>query len=135
MNIAGFPRINREFKNAIRKTEIHYPGLASKLLVVVTADAGMTGRAFGYYDEQQRLVALSPRLEAEPAERIQGIIFHELGHAAAHLHGALGRSGMGEEKKADRIASRVIDRPLRYDSWDVQTTGPGRMVRPAYLHE
>ena len=105
------------------------------ITVKVTPDAGMTGRAFGYYDEGTQTVGLSPRLEAEPRERIQGIITHELGHVAAHLFGSLENTGMGEEKKADAIASELNGRTMRYDAWDVQTTGAGSTVRPAYLHE
>jgi len=135
VKIGGFPRINGEFASAIRQAEIFYPGIGNMITVQVTPDAGMTGRAFGYYNEGTQTVALSPRLEAEPCERIQGIISHELGHVAAHLFGSLQDSGMGEEKKADAIASDLNGRTMRYDAWDVQTTGAGSTVRPAYLHE
>ena len=91
----------------------------------VTPLAGMTGRAYGYYDEVDSTISLSPRLEAEPIERIQGIVYHELGHAASHLYEAMKTVQMGEENKADAIASAITQRPMRYDRWDVQTTGSG----------
>jgi hypothetical protein len=59
---------------------------------------------------------------------ILGVLFHEFGHLADE------NSGPGAERRADRIAERVLGVKISYDRNDLQTVGNGTRPRPAHLH-
>jgi len=74
-------------------------------------------------------IVVSPRLENQRAERIDGILRHELGHAVYMLGGDRTHS----EREADKMAERLFGGIIRYDEFDVQTTGHGITPRPRRL--
>lgn len=134
MNLGHFPRLRKIWRSEVAKAEKAFPGIAKGVDLRVRSDAGMSGRAFGYYDPATGEISVSPRLEIEPLHRARAIIRHELGHAVSHRFDPLSKEDSGEEAKADSIAGKIGAQPIRYDRYDVQTIGPGSLVRPDYLH-
>jgi len=72
--------------------------------------------------------------------QIQGVLRHELAHAVElELGDELGQIWhslpRGAERRADAIARRIWDDPIRYDIQDIQTIGHGKSLRPTYLDE
>ncbi len=119
----------------------HYPHLVETELVVsrATCNAGQRTCATrdvahaewwgrGREKRRQRVVFVRRAL-ALPRANLIAIVRHELGHLADPTPNA-----PGAEVRADRIAAEVGGEPIRYDSHDLQTVGPGRARRPAYLH-
>jgi hypothetical protein len=78
----------------------------------------------------KRTVYLLRRALQFSRAQLEGLVLHELGHIAdpivEHPH---------REKRADAIAHAVTGRRIRYGAHDIQTTGRGRLTRPAYLHQ
>jgi hypothetical protein len=57
------------------------------------------------------------------------VVRHELGHLCdSHVNGP------EAEARADAIAMLVTGAPIRYDSIQLQTVGPGSWPRPRSLH-
>ena len=134
VNISDFPALCAVWRDELNVAEKAFSGLTKKIQVKVDSSAGLSGRAYGYFDPETNSVVLSPRLEVEPGERTRAIIRHELGHAVAFIFLPNDHNEMGQEAKADAIAQRIGGSPLKYDRWDVQTIGNGSNVRPSYLH-
>lgn len=74
-------------------------------------------------------IAVAAKLETENDARIEGILRHEFGHAVLFFAGRLRHT----EREADAAAERLWGDPIRYDTDDVQTLGPGVSPRPAHL--
>ena len=102
-------------------------------------DAGRKGRAYAYCEySDPPLIVLSPRLDATPSTRVDGVIRHEIGHAVDALYSRrtieerVGRVASTPELMADDIAEALWG-PIRYDGDHVQTTGQGVTPRPQHL--
>lgn len=108
-------------------------------------DAGRSGRAFAYCDyTKPPVITLSPRLCAQPEERIAAIIRHELAHALDSLYArttierTVGKLPPTPELMADEIASRLWGEQIFYDVEHVQTLDADAGVtdvRPPHLPE
>ncbi|MAH45662.1 hypothetical protein CMI37_07520 [Candidatus Pacearchaeota archaeon] len=129
-----YPRISRGWAQELQQAEDAFPGLSSRLSAYVTIDAGISGREFGFFDDDDERVGLSPRLEAEPDHRLRAIMRHELGHAVDYIFAPAVPGAEGAEARADEIALRVWGSPLTYDEFDVQTTRTDGGPRPGHLH-
>jgi hypothetical protein len=134
MSQGRFPRIEKVWRESLSKVEDRHPGARSKISARVTPQAGLTGRSYGFFDERTGVVGLSPRLEAEPTHRIEGIVRHELGHACDHFF-VRPKAPPGQvETRADELAQDLWDTPITYDEFDVQTSKPTGGPRPLHLH-
>lgn len=134
MSPGDYPRISKVWREEVLRASAPFPGLLEQVQARVTPEAGLTGRAFGFFDEEDSTVGLSPRLEAEPEERIRGIVRHELGHACDLLFRPDLPGECGSEARADVVAELIWGSPVRYDSWEVQTSSPRGGPRPKHLH-
>lgn len=74
-------------------------------------------------------IVYAPKLERADADRIEGVLRHEFGHALAFHMGEIDHT----ERDTDEIARRVFGRTIRYDADDVQTIGEGTSPRPLRL--
>lgn len=110
-----------------------------QIVLVQTTRAGTSGRAFAYYDYEQQVMGVAPRLERQSPRRIEAVLRHELGHAVdslysrGHIERLLGPVASTPERMADDIAAQLWGEPIRYDADLVQTLGPGVSPRPARL--
>ena len=80
-------------------------------------------------DVKPPAIVYAPKLERADAERIEGVLRHEFGHALAFFVVTPDHS----ERDADTVAALVFGAPIRYDADDVQTTGEGVTPRPKRL--
>ena len=135
MSPGDFPRISKVWGEEVVRASVPFPGILERVGARVTPEAGLTGRAFGFFDEEGSTVGLSPRLEAEPEERIRGIIRHELGHACDLLFRPDLPGELGSEARADLVAELIWNSPVTYDFWEVQTSSPRGAPRPKHLHQ
>lgn len=84
-------------------------------------------RDLAWYDGDVHLLTRALR---RSRATVEGILAHELGHAADRR-----RWQAGSEQRADDLAERVTGKLIRYDRRTlVQTTGPGLYPRPLSLH-
>ena len=81
-------------------------------------------------DLETHVIRMSKRVLTLGEGQFAGLLAHEFGHLADPTPG---KPMM--EKRADRIAYKTLGVPIRYDRCDVQTIGPGKLVRPSYLHQ
>jgi hypothetical protein len=123
------------WKSSIAQMEAQYPGASEKISARVTPEAGLRGRNYGFFDDESGVVGLSPRLEAEPFHRIEGIVRHELGHACDHFFIRQKARAGKVEARADNLANAIWDTPITYDMFDVQTSKSTEGPRPAHLHK
>jgi hypothetical protein len=87
-------------------------------------------RDLAWYDPTDRTVNLLHSALRGPAGRVEGLIAHELGHAADPVPEA-----NYAERRADAMAKKALGVPVRYDKDDVQNLRQGRTPRPARLPE
>mgnify|MGYP003627429468 CR=1 FL=1 len=130
-----FPRIQKVWEDSILAMESKYPGTSEKITAQVTPEAGLRGRNYGFFDDENGVVGLSPRLEAEPIHRIEGIVRHELGHACDHFFIRPKARAGKVEARADNLAKAIWGSPITYDTFDVQTSKSTEGPRPAHLHK
>lgn len=104
--------------------------------------AGDHGRAFGACTMGEPvMLILSPRLNDEAVDRIEGIIRHEIGHAVdakcsrGRLRQVLGVNALPEsaEVLADKLAFAIWGEPILYDEEAVQSSRYGLPKRPSWL--
>jgi hypothetical protein len=74
-------------------------------------------------------IVCAPKLDYAHADRIEGVLRHEFGHALAFHAGYVDHT----ERDADDVAAHVFGDVIRYDDEDVQTIGAGVTPRPARL--
>lgn len=86
-----------------------------------------TRRAFAATDGDT--VYVRPKLAAQPPERIDAVLMHELGHVILIQHGYEDHT----ERDCDECAEGAFGVEISYDADDVQTLGPGVRPRPAHL--
>lgn len=134
MTSSRFPRIQKVWETAIAQMESKHPGASEKISARVTLEAGLSGRNYGFFDEESGVVGLSPRLEAEPKHRIEGIVRHELGHACDHFFIRPKAKPGKAEARADDLARAIWGTPITYDEFDVQSSQSTGGPRPPYLH-
>ena len=115
--------------------EKKFPGAQGIIKAKVTPEAGLSGRAYGFFDDESVTVGLSPRLEAEPTHRIEGIVRHELGHACDHLFAKTKIKTGRAEARADRMAAHIWGSPITYDAFEVQSSKTTGGPRPPHLHK
>ena len=129
-----YPRVHAAWTRLLAQARDFQPGFDATL-VFNTAAARPCCRQFAWCeDTSPPRVTVAPKLEAQPAERIEGILRHELGHALDFAGGlSRGIEDAAPERLADAIARRVFGSVIRYDPEDVQTTGPGITPRPLRL--
>lgn len=137
--MASYPRCERIVRRRTEEAAELFPRLR-RLRLRFRWDAGRRGRRFAYCDSPDPLlVTLSPRLEDEPAHRIEGVVRHELGHAIDGLYARatllqrLGELASTPERRADDIAHAVWGDPILYDGEDVQSVEVGLPGRPGWL--
>lgn len=88
-------------------------------------------RSFAYCAERPGAapeIVFAPKIAGQPQQRVTALMAHELAHAIL-----LARGIDHSERDCDAVARAVFGVPIRYDTDDVQTTGPGRRRRPRYL--
>jgi hypothetical protein len=107
---------------------------AGAALVLVDAPCGASSRC-GLRDvawclPATRTVYMLHRALRFSRSQLEGLLLHELGHIADPIVEQPHR-----EKRADAIAHAITGRQVRYDGHDIQTTGRGRVTRPARLHQ
>lgn len=76
-----------------------------------------------------RVIYLSPKILSSDIERVEGLLYHELGHAILMDMGDYTHS----ERSADLVAEECFDVEIYYDEIGVQTTLGGRRPRPSHL--
>ena len=77
-------------------------------------------------EEPTAVVVVAAKLEHESDARIEGVLMHELGHAA---YGGSRHT----ERDADKMAEHIFERTIFYDHGDVQNTRYGTTPRPDWL--
>lgn len=68
--------------------------------------------------------------EELPYENLVALVRHELGHLIDEEP-----DRDGSERRADTYAEKAGGEPIRYDDSELQTIGPGALVRPDHLHQ
>ena len=112
------PRVRACF----RRLALRVPSLRVDLAVGDPAQFP-AARDFAYTTDDARpiRVVINPALERESAERISGVLRHELAHALLMARGDSDHS----ERAADRLAEVAFGKRIRYDArLLVQTTDP-----------
>jgi hypothetical protein len=87
-----------------------------------------TARDLAWYEGG--VVTVLRRALRGPAGRFEGLLAHELGHAADP-----DTDRPYAERRADALAKAALGAPIRYDNEDVQNLDHGVTPRPARLHE
>ncbi len=101
--------------------------------------AGKGARQFAYFDYQDYILGVAPKLERQSNDRIRALIRHELGHAVEALYAystverRIGVPVLTPERYADAVARGIWGDTIRYDPDDVQTLGQGVSPRPRRL--
>lgn len=87
--------------------------------------------AYCHHDEESRhlTIVVAPKLFQGDAERIEGVLRHEFGHALLFFWGYPDHG----ERDADNVAEHVFELPIYYDRETVQTIRGGTRPRPAHL--
>ena len=75
------------------------------------------------------VIYLSPKILQSSRARVEGLLFHELGHVLLMQSGDYDHS----ERRADLIAELCFGVPIYYDIEGVQTTAGGVRPRPSNL--
>lgn len=128
-SVADLPAVSAAWRRLLREMRAADPDFDAVLLVNEDA-AKPCCRQFAYCeDTTPAQITVAPRLEAGGTARIEGVLRHELGHAALFFAGKAAHT----EREADAAALRLWGDPIRYDSEDVQTIGLGATPRPAHL--
>jgi hypothetical protein len=107
-----------------------YPVLASVRLRLVDRHflKQPTARDLAWYEGG--VVTVLRRALRGPVGRLEGLLAHELGHAADP-----DTDRPYAERRADALAKAALGAPIRYDNEDVQNLDHGVTTRPARLHE
>jgi hypothetical protein len=88
-----------------------------------------TPRDLAWYDADRQTLCLMRSALTRSRATIQGIVRHELGHAADE------RIDLpGSERRADALALRATGTPILYDDEGLQNSKRGNPVRPEWLH-
>lgn len=128
-------RCERTFARLLRRAQTLYPRFDARFVWNERAGQCAPGapdpcRQFAWCsDGTRQCVGVSPRLELEAADRVEGVLRHELGHALLFHHGHASH----RERDADTMAEAAFGRSIGYDTGDVQTIGVGVRPRPARL--
>lgn len=92
--------------------------------------AELTPRDLAWYDAGRQTLCLMRSALTRSRATIQGVIRHELGHAADE------RIDLpGSERRADAMALQATGVPVRYDDEGLQNSKRGNPVRPEWLHK
>jgi predicted metal-dependent peptidase len=75
------------------------------------------------------VIYFSSKILQSPRSRVEGLLFHELGHVLLMQSGDYDHS----ERRADIIAELCFGVPIYYDTNGVQTTAGGVRPRPSHL--
>lgn len=89
----------------------------------------LTPRDLAWYDADRRTLCLMRSALTRSRATLQGVIRHELGHAADEQI-----DNPGSEWRADALALRATGTPILYDDEGLQNSSRGNPVRPAWLH-
>lgn len=89
----------------------------------------LTPRDLAWYDADRQTLCLLRSALTHSRATIQGIIRHELGHAADERI-----DNPGSEHRADALALRATGVPVRYDDDGLQNAKRGAANRPEWLH-
>ena len=89
----------------------------------------LTPRDLAWYDADRHTLCLMRSALTRSRATIQGIIRHELGHAADERI-----DNPGSERRADALALRATGTPVLYDAEGLQNSSRGSPVRPGWLH-
>ena len=107
-----------------------YPKAASaRLFIVDEPPATYRDYARAVVGRNSRSIIFLRRSLWLPERNIVALIRHELGHCVDSS------SASGAEQRADDIAEFVTGKKIRYDTYNLQTTGKGRYPRPLHLHQ
>jgi len=107
--------------------------ISTPAALVIDEETALAGRsrcarrAFAATDGDT--VYVRPKLAAQPPERIDAVLMHELGHVILIRHGYDEHT----ERDCDECAEGAFGVEISYDADDVQTLGPGVRPRPAHL--
>lgn len=119
------------FRRLRARFAARYPSVATVRLLLVDrvcpSGSACAARDLGWYDGDVHLLVRALR---RSRATVEGLLLHELGHAADRR-----RWQAGSEQRADDIAEAVTGKRIRYGrTTRVQTTGPGLYPRPLDLH-
>jgi len=92
--------------------------------------AELTPRDLAWYDADRQTLCLMRSALTRSRATIQGVIRHELGHAADEQI-----DNPGSERRADALALRATGVPVRYDDEGLQNAKRGAAERPGWLHK
>lgn len=116
-----------------------FPRLRRVILEKSKAAGKGGARQFAYFDYQDYVLGVAPKLERQSDDRIRALIRHELGHAVESLYAystverRIGVPILTPERYADAVAKAIWGDTIRYDADDVQTLGKGVSPRPRRL--
>jgi hypothetical protein len=110
-----------------------FPNMPSVRLVIRARHflpaSELTPRDLAWYDADRQTLCLMRSALARSRATIQGVIRHELGHAADERI-----DNPGSERRADALALQATGVPVRYDDEGLQNSSRGNPVRPGWLH-
>jgi len=136
------PRVTAVFDRLFDAVEQAFPDLGEISLHHDEAAARGGARQFAFCKKgsnDELVIAFALRAEALPEANLEGLLAHEFGHAVdfrytpSELEARLGPLPKTPEARADAIAQHLLGGPVRYDDYDVQTSGPGVEPRPKHL--
>ena len=131
-------RVAAIFATERAQAAVIFPRLRGVILEQSKA-AGKGARQFAYFDYQDYILGVAPKLERQSNDRIRALIRHELGHAVEALYAystverRIGVPILTPERYADAVARGIWGDTIRYDADDVQTLGEGVSPRPRRL--
>ena len=98
-------------------------------LALVIDYTGDYPKARDYAKTTGDTIYVSPKILDADLPRVEGLLYHELGHVLLMQHGDYDHS----ENYADYIAELCFSTPIYYDTEGVQTIAGGARPRPDYL--
>jgi len=127
------PRVDGIFRRAYRKFRKAFPAIGVVKLVLTDRHFlppdELTARDVAWFDDDLRTVFIHTAALDHDDATLEGLIWHELGHAAeADL------DAPECEARADHLAKLAIGRPVRYTEGGMQNSQRGEPERPAWLH-
>ena len=116
-----------------------FPRLRRVILEKSKAAGRGGARQFAYFDYQDYVLGVAPKLNKQSDDRIRALIRHELGHGVEALYAystverRIGVPILTPERYADAVAEAIWGDTIWYDSDDIQTLERGVSPRPRRL--
>ena len=99
-------------------------------VTLVIDHAGSYPKTRDYARTSGRVVFVSPKILKASLSRIQGLLYHEIGHVLLMQEA---EDFEHSERQADYIAELCFNTPIYYDIEGVQTIQEGERPRPPHL--